>query len=63
MKQQDRKWLWRKVLLIVLTIVLIGMWAVRKEGLWLDEVYSYGLANSSFKPFVTDLHDDCFYTG
>lgn len=58
MKQQDRKWLWRKVLLIVLTIVLIGMWAVRKEGLWLDEVYSYGLANSSFKPFVTDLHDD-----
>lgn len=58
MKQQERKWLWRKVLLIVLTVGLLGMWAVRKEGLWLDEVYSYGLANSSFKPFVTYLHDD-----
>lgn len=30
----------------------------RKEGLFIDEVYTYGLSNSYYAPFVDDLKDD-----
>ena len=42
-------------LFVIVLICLCGWWAVRKEGL-LDEIYSYGLANSSYAPFLSWLH-------
>ena len=33
------------------------LFAGRKEGMFIDEIYSYGLANSYYAPFVTDLKD------
>ena len=46
------------VLFIGLTVCLMLMWSLRKEGWFLDEVYSYGLSNSTEGPFLTDLHAD-----
>lgn len=43
-------------LFVIVLICLCGWWAVRKEGLFLDEIYSYGLANSSYVPFLSWLH-------
>ena len=37
-------------LFVIVLICLCGWWAVRKEGFFLDEIYSYGLANSSYAP-------------
>ena len=39
-------------LFVIVLICLCGWWAVRKEGFFLDEIYSYGLANSSYVPFL-----------
>ena len=39
-------------LFVIVLICLCGWWAVRKEGFFLDEIYSYGLANSSYAPFL-----------
>ena len=36
-------------LFVIVLICLCGWWAVRKEGFFLDEIYSYGLANSSYR--------------
>ena len=43
-------------LFVIVLICLCGWWAVRKEGFFLDEIYSYGLANSSYVPFLSWLH-------
>ena len=43
-------------LFMIVLICLCGWWAVRKEGFFLDEIYSYGLANSSYVPFLSWLH-------
>lgn len=40
-------------LFVIVLICLCGWWAVRKEGFFLDEIYSYGLANSSYVPFLS----------
>ena len=34
---------------------VVGLFACRKNGLFIDEVYSYGLANSSYAPYLTDV--------
>ncbi len=57
MKKRKLEW-WPFVLFIGLTVCLMLMWSLRKEGWFLDEVYSYGLSNSTEGPFLTDLHDD-----
>ena len=46
-------------LLAVLVIISAAcfLFAGRKEGMFIDEIYSYGLANSYYAPFVTDLKD------
>ena len=45
----------------LLSLILIGavcfLFAGRKEGLFIDEVYTYGLSNSYYAPFVADLKD------
>ena len=57
MKKRELEW-WPFVLFIGLTVCLMLMWSLRKEGWFLDEVYSYGLSNSTEGPFLTDLHAD-----
>lgn len=42
--------------LIIISAVCF-LFAGRKEGMFIDEIYSYGLANSYYAPFVTDLKD------
>ena len=39
-------------LFVIVLICLCGWWAVRQEGFFLDEIYSYCLANSSYAPFL-----------
>ncbi len=52
----------KKHFAFILALVLIGavclFFANRKEGLFIDEVYTYGLSNSYYAPFVDDLKDD-----
>lgn len=56
---KDSKTKKRTILLFVIVLIcLCSWWAVRKEGFFLDEIYSYGLANSSYKPFL-----NWFYNG
>ena len=44
--------------LALLTVTAVCfLFAVRKEGLFIDEVYTYGLSNSYYAPFVADLKD------
>lgn len=57
MEKRKSEW-WQITLFIVLTVCLMLMWSLRKEGWFLDEVYSYGLSNSADGPFITDLHGD-----
>lgn len=47
------------VLLAALMIIsaVCFLFASRKEGMFIDEIYSYGLSNSYYAPFVTDLKD------
>lgn len=45
---------------IVLLIIIVGIstyYADKKVGMFIDEVYSYGLSNSDYVPFITDLHN------
>ncbi len=42
------------VLLLCLTLVGCLFFARMKSGLFIDEVYSYGLSNSHYAPFLTD---------
>ena len=42
--------------LIIISAVCF-LFAGRKEGMFIDEIYSFGLANSHYAPFVTDLKD------
>lgn len=39
----------------ILILAVCLLFAGRKQGMFIDEVYSYGLANSSFAPFLSDV--------
>ena len=44
---------------LLLALVLIGcvclLFASRKQGMFIDEIYTYGLSNSSYAPFLSDV--------
>lgn len=46
------------VLALLLTLSCGFFWCTQKQGLSLDETYSYGLANSDGAPFVNRIYDD-----
>ena len=50
----------RLALAVMLVIVVATslFWCVRKSGWFLDEVYTYGLSNSHYAPFVRNLKSD-----
>lgn len=46
----------RILLLVILISVLLSIfYGFQKEGLFLDELYSYGLSNSNYAPFVENI--------
>lgn len=56
MKSIKIKILWR---LLVFTIVIVNAlyWCDRKEGYYIDELWSYGLSNSYYSPFLHQKDD------
>ncbi len=46
------------LLALVLICAVCLFFAGRKEGLFIDEVYTYGLSNSYYAPYVDDLKND-----
>lgn len=42
-------------LALILIVAVCLLFAGRKQGMFIDEVYSFGLSNSSFAPFLSDL--------
>ncbi len=49
----------RKYLAIVLVLMLVTsvclLFSVRKQGMFIDEIYTYGLSNNSSGPFLEDM--------
>jgi len=51
----------RRAWAIALTLLLVSavclLFSTRKQGMFIDEIYTYGLSNSSFAPFLPDALD------
>ena len=45
------------VLFFISVIISFAYWGNKKEGLFIDELYSYGLSNSYYAPYLDDLKD------
>ena len=49
----------KKYFALILALILVSavcfLFAGRKEGMFIDEIYSFGLSNSYYAPYVTDL--------
>lgn len=53
-----KKFLFKNAALILALIMICSvclLFCTRKEGMFIDEIYSYGLSNSFYAPYVTDL--------
>lgn len=53
-----KKFLVKKAALILALIMICSvclLFCTRKEGMFIDEIYSYGLSNSFYAPYVTDI--------
>ena len=56
MKEAVKKY-WILALAFVMTAGVCLLFCTRKQGLFIDEVYTYGLSNSYEAPYLTDLKD------
>ena len=45
------------VLVFLLVTGLCMHFSLQKSGMFIDEIYTYGLSNSEYTPFVTDIYD------
>ena len=45
------------VLVLLLITGLCLHFSLQKSGMFIDEIYTYGLSNSEYTPFVTDIYD------
>ncbi len=60
-----KQWMRKYALLLLVLLVITGvclLFSCRKSGMFIDEIYTYGLSNSHFAPFLQDvaggdLHD------
>lgn len=43
---------------LLIVMCLAFFWCIRKSDLFIDEVYSYGLANCYYTPFLEDIPED-----
>ncbi len=46
---------WALALALVLTVSVCVLFSVRKQGMFIDEIYTYGLSNSRYRPFLGGL--------
>ncbi|MCR5576419.1 MAG: glycosyltransferase family 39 protein [Oscillospiraceae bacterium] len=54
MKQAARRG-WALMLALVMVTGVCFLFAGRKQGMFIDEIYTYGLSNSSYRPFLSGL--------
>ena len=46
---------WALLLALVMVSSVCFLFSARKEGMFIDEIYTYGLSNSSYSPFLSGL--------
>jgi len=46
---------WAAVLMFFLVTAVCFLFSCRKSGMFIDEIYTYGLSNSSYAPYITDI--------
>ncbi|MBQ1402815.1 MAG: hypothetical protein IIY90_05865, partial [Oscillospiraceae bacterium] len=56
MKEAAKKY-WATVLVFVSIVGVCLLFCYRKQGLFIDEIYTYGLSNSYYAPYLTDVKD------
>ena len=56
MKEAARKY-GALVLALIAVLGVCLLFSVRKSGMFIDEIYTYGLSNSHFAPFLADMKD------
>lgn len=54
MKETARRYL-ALVLIFILVTAVCFLFSTRKEGMFIDEIYTYGLSNNSSGPFLRDM--------
>ena len=40
-----------------LSMLMLVYYSVGKSGMFIDEIYSYGLSNGEYTPFISDVYD------
>ena len=54
----------KKILPLLLVMALVSavclLFSVRKSGMFIDEIYTYGLSNSHYAPYLTDVQGGSF---
>lgn len=54
MKDWFKKY-WAVALMFLIVTAVCFMFCCRKSGMFIDEIYTYGLSNSSYAPYITDV--------
>ena len=54
MKESLRR-CWALLLALVMVCAVCLLFSARKQGMFIDEIYTYGLSNSSYRPFLSGL--------
>lgn len=56
MKKTIKRW-WALALVLVMVCGVCLLFSTRKQGMFIDEIYTYGLSNSSYHPFLCTSGD------
>ncbi len=56
MKKTFKRW-WALALVLVMVCGVCLLFSTRKQGMFIDEIYTYGLSNSSYHPFLCTSGD------
>lgn len=54
MKDAVKKY-WAAALMFFIVSAVCLLFSCRKSGMFIDEIYTYGLSNSSYAPYITDI--------
>ena len=57
MREKFRQ-IWALALVLILVTGVCFLFSSRKQGMFIDEIYTYGLSNSSYRPFLGGLKYD-----
>ena len=57
MREKFRR-IWALALVLILVTGVCFLFSCRKQGMFIDEIYTYGLSNSSYRPFLSGLKYD-----